>query len=58
MEKGKLHMVVYNYDDEFFLKEQSELIPIIIRDFIVEDSLALSKESKFYCTLSNKSTHH
>ena len=48
MEKGKLHMVVYDYDDEFFLKEQSELIPIIIRDFIVEDSLALSKESKFY----------
>lgn len=45
---GKIHMLIYDYADEFFYKEQSELIPIVERDFIIENSLVLSKERKFY----------
>ena len=45
---GKIHMVTFDYDDEFFFKEQSERIPIKERDFIVGKKLILYKENKFY----------
>lgn len=41
-------MVTFDYDDEFFFKEQSERIPIKERDFIVGKKLILYKENKFY----------
>ena len=44
----KIHMVTFDYDDEFFFKEQSERIPIKERDFIVGKKLILYKENKFY----------
>lgn len=48
IENGKIHMVIYDYDDEFFFKEESELIPIIEKNFIVERKLVLSEKKKFY----------
>ena len=45
---GKIHMVTFDYDDEFFFKEQSERIPIKERDFIVGKKAILNKENKFY----------
>lgn len=44
----KIHMVIYDYADEFFYKEQSELIPIVERDFIIDHIPVLNKERKFY----------
>ena len=41
-------MVTFDYDDEFFFKEQSERIPIKERDFIVGKTLILYQENKFY----------
>ena len=45
---GKIHMVTFDYDDEFFFKEQSERIPIKERNCIVGKTLILYKENKFY----------
>ena len=45
---GKFHMLIYDYADEFFYKEQSELISIVERDFIINDTFVLNKERKFY----------
>lgn len=45
---GKIHMLIYDYADEFFYEESSELIPIVERDFIIENRLVFSKERKFY----------
>ena len=46
--EGNLHFVVYDYDEEFFIKRQDNFIPIVERDYIVKDNLVLDKEHKFY----------
>lgn len=48
MKDGEIHMVIYNYADEYFFKEHTELTPIVERDFIVKDSLILNDEREFY----------
>ena len=45
---GKIHMLIYDYADEYFYKEQSELIPIVERDFIIDNTLVMNKERKFF----------
>lgn len=33
---------------EYFYKEQSESIPVVERDFIIDNTLVMNKERKFY----------